>query len=157
MRKMPNSFNSQRISIFLAVFILLSDQLSKLIVVRNIFFGDSLNVLPFFNIIRVENRGITFGMLSGFVSPLILTMISCLVVIVLLIWIKKAPPYYKLPTALIISGAIGNIIDRISRGAVVDFLDIHIYGYHWPAFNIADSAIVIGTLIALIISYGEKS
>jgi signal peptidase II len=120
-------------------------------------FGESHTVLPFFNIVLVKNEGVTFGLLSGSVAPIILIFAS-ITVIIFAIMLVKDNRYCMLPMALVIGGAVGNIIDRIRFGGVIDFLDFHICGYHWPAFNIADSAIVIGVCILFIMSYlyGEK-
>ena len=150
MRKMPISIA------FLGFFVLLSDQISKWLVVSSMSLGESRYVLSFFNIVMVENTGVTFGMLKGIISPIALIFAAVIVIIFVIVWAKNNESY-ALPASLIISGAIGNIIDRVTRGAVVDFLDFHLCGYHWPAFNIADSAIVIGCAILFFISFGEKT
>jgi len=156
MRKMLCSFRSKNLIAFLAFFILLSDQTSKWLVVNSMIPGECRYVLPFFNIVMVKNSGITFGMLGGIASPSFLIFLSIIVIMLMLIWVRKNEQY-ALPVTLIISGAIGNIIDRIIYGSVVDFLDFHLFEYHWPAFNIADSAIVIGSAILFFISFGEKT
>ena len=156
MREMSKKFRSKELTIFLAIFVLLSDQLSKLFVVANLGLGDSFEVLPFFNIVRVENTGITFGILKNIAPQFLLIAVSFATIIALLFWIRRNPNFL-LPIGVVIAGALGNIVDRMMRGAVIDFLDFHVYGYHWPAFNIADSAIVIGVFALLIISYGENS
>ena len=150
MRKMPVSFA------FLGFFVLLSDQVSKWLVVNSMSFGKCHYVLPFFNVVMVENTGVTFGMLRGLVSPIALIFTAVIAIIFVIIWTKNNK-LYTLPVTLIVSGAIGNVIDRVTRGAVVDFLDFHLGEYHWPAFNIADSAIVIGCAILFFISFGEKT
>ena len=77
--------------------------------------------------------------------PTIITVITALITICLIIWLVKAQkPITKISLSLIIGGAIGNIIDRLEHGAVIDFLDVHAFGLHWPAFNVADSAITVG-------------
>lgn len=156
MRKMSKSLNSKKLITFLAFFILLSDQVSKWLVINSMTLRESHYVFPFFNIVMVKNNGITFGMLRGLIPSAALILISVIVMIFVFIWASRNR-YYMLPAALIISGAIGNIIDRIIHGAVIDFLDFHLCGYHWPAFNIADSAIVIGAAILFFISFGEKT
>ena len=155
MQKMRESDKQKKLAFILAFFVLLSDQLSKYVVVKCLDIGDSVSVLSFFNITRVANKGISFGMLSNVIQPIVLVLISLLIVFGVFIWTKKNMSYI-LPSCLIISGAIGNIIDRVIDKAVIDFLDFHIYGYHWPAFNIADTSIVIGVCILFFVSYVEE-
>ena len=119
-----------------------------------------LPITPFFNIVLTWNRGISFGIFSnqGSFSVIILSTIATLIVFFLAVWLMKAVNK-KLIIGLIciIGGAIGNIIDRVYHGAVIDFLDFHIKSYHWPAFNVADSCIFIGaTLIILDSLFPDK-
>ncbi len=151
---MPKGFEKHRLVAFLFLFTLLSDQLSKLFVVKNLYLGESINVFSFFNIVRVQNRGVTFGLLSGTLQPIVLIILSLVVVWFLMDYARK-DKNYRPPVSLIIGGAVGNIIDRIIHQSVIDFLDFHLGRYHWPAFNIADSAIVIGVFVLLFISYSE--
>lgn len=155
MLKMRSSNTQIKRAIYLAIFILLSDQISKFFIASNLNVGDSIGVLPFFNICRVANKGITFGLLSETVQPFLLIVLSLGVVSALVCWTRRNKEYI-LPSAMIISGAIGNIVDRVTHEAVIDFLDFHINNIHWPAFNIADSAIVIGVFVLLFTSYGDK-
>ncbi|MDR0968010.1 MAG: signal peptidase II [Holosporaceae bacterium] len=150
-----NKYNSLILCSLVAFFILLSDRVSKFIIVQSLRFGESLEVTSFFNIVRVENKGVTFGLLSGAAQPYVFAAVSLVVAALLCVWAKK-DKLIRLPASLIIGGAIGNIVDRIINGAVIDFLDFHLLAYHWPAFNIADSAIVIGTAVLFFISYGEE-
>lgn len=112
-----------------------------------------IEVLPFFNIVMVWNQGISFGLFNqaGDYGPLILTLISGGIALAFLVWLMRCA---RLGTALalilIIGGAVGNIVDRLRFGAVVDFLDFHVLGWHWPAFNVADSAITIGIALLLV-------
>jgi signal peptidase II len=114
--------------------------------------GDSIEILPFFNLVMVWNPGVSFGLFqSG--NPWaqwILIAVAVAIVGFLLNWLRKADTRrMALSLGLIIGGAVGNAIDRILWGAVADFFDAHIGALHWPAFNVADSAIVIGALIML--------
>ncbi|MDR1235717.1 MAG: signal peptidase II [Holosporaceae bacterium] len=154
---MPKSFGPEKIGgyLFIAFFILLSDQISKSIVVNSLRLGESTFVASIFNIVRVENRGVTFGLLSGTLQPFVFAFISFIIIIVLCIW-GRDNRSYRFPLCLVISGAIGNTADRVIHKAVIDFLDFHLSVWHWPAFNIADSAIVIGVLLLFFISYREK-
>ncbi len=114
--------------------------------------GDSITVLAVFNLVMVWNPGISFGLFqSGNPwAPWILVAIAVVIVGFLLNWLRQAESRRGAAAlGLIIGGAIGNIIDRILWGAVADFFDAHIGALHWPAFNVADSAIVIGALLMI--------
>ncbi len=142
---------SRLLGAFLSLAIIACDQWSKTLVIA--YAHDSLlpmKLLPFFNIVLVFNTGVSFGMFAGS-APLVglLLLIGlCFIVIILAVWLLKAQEKLVI-TALgfIIGGAIGNIIDRVRLRGVTDFLDFHVNAYHWPAFNIADSAIFIGVVL----------
>jgi signal peptidase II len=155
---MPKSFSSKslRSNIFVIFFILLGDQLSKFVIVKSLQPRENIGVLPFLNMVRVENKGITFGLLSGTLQPFILIFVSLIIIVSLCLWMRNKSEKYQLIISLIIGGAIGNLIDRFVHGAVIDFLDFHLLTYHWPAFNIADSAIVVGVFAVCLISRGEE-
>ncbi len=114
-----------------------------------------INATSFFNLVMVWNRGASFGLLndeSGAVSPYIMIGIALVISAVFLVWLWRTQSWMQgIALAFVIGGALGNVIDRARFGAVIDFLDFHIMGLHWPAFNVADSAIVIG--IGLLIFY----
>ncbi len=151
---MSKSFRKHRLVAFLFLFTLLSDQFSKLLVIKNLVLGESINILPFFNIVRVQNKGVTFGLLSGTLQPIVFIILSLIVVAFLIDYARKNKNYRPF-IGMIIGGALGNVIDRIVHGSVVDFLDFHLGSYHWPAFNIADSAIVMGVFVLFFISCSE--
>lgn len=102
---------------------------------------------PFFNLVMGWNRGVSFGLFNQ-ASPYnvwILTAIALIIVVVLVFWLRKAErQLVVVAIGLVIGGAIGNVLDRLRFGAVADFLDFHFAGFHWPAFNVADSGIMIG-------------
>ena len=152
---MPKGFKKHSVVAFLFLFTLLSDQLSKLFIVKGLYVGESINILPFFDIVHVRNRGVTFGLLSGTLQPIVLVILSLVIVGFLIDYARKNENYRPF-ISLIVGGAIGNVIDRVVYGSVVDFLDFHLGKYHWPAFNIADSAIVIGGFVLFFISYSEE-
>lgn len=152
---MPKGFEKHRLVAFLFLFTLLSDQLSKLFIVENLYVGERINILPFFNLVHVRNRGVTFGLLSGNLQPIIFVILSLIVVGFLIDYARKNKNYQPF-ISLIVGGAVGNIIDRLAYGSVVDFLDFYLGKHHWPAFNIADSAIVIGVFVLFFISYSEE-
>tara|TARA_B100001093_G_scaffold149352_1_gene142079 strand:- start:373 stop:780 length:408 start_codon:yes stop_codon:yes gene_type:complete len=119
-----------------------------------------IEVFPWFNLVPVWNTGISFGMLADYSDwmPGIISGITIIISLVLLAWLFVAASVpIKLALSLILGGAVGNIIDRIRFGAVIDFVDIHFFGFHWPAFNIADSAITIGVALFLLDSFLKKS
>lgn len=152
---MSESTKQKLLTAFLFIFVLISDQFTKFIIVNNMEIGESINLLPFFNIVRIQNYGISFGMFSKIFHPIIFICISIIISIGLIIYGKKQKSY-RIPITLIIAGALGNVLDRLHFQSVIDFLDFHINTYHWPAFNIADSAIVIGVSLMFIISYLEE-
>ena len=152
---MPEGFKKHRLIAFLFIFTLLSDQLSKLLIVENLYMGERINILPFFNLVHVRNKGVTFGLLSGNLQPIVFVILSLIVVGFLIDYARKNKNYRPF-ISLIVGGAIGNIIDRIAYGSVIDFLDFYLGKHHWPAFNIADSAIVIGVFVLFFISYSEE-
>ena len=109
-------------------------------------------VAPFFNIVTVWNTGVSFGMFQSQSSamPYLLSGLALAIVLALFVWLKRSENMFiAVSLGLIIGGAIGNTFDRLTFGAVFDFLDFHVLGYHWPAFNLADSAIVVGVLALL--------
>ena len=125
------------------------DLLTKFLIRSHLQLGEAISVCPFFNLVYVLNKGISFSMLTE-VTPLILTVIACLICAgVCYFLIKEKNKFSKICLALVLGGAIGNIADRIYLGAVVDFMDFYIGKWHWPAFNIADSAICIGVILLI--------
>lgn len=138
----------------IAAAVLVVDQVSKwwllgLMETHNGFVG----VLPFFNLVMVWNRGVSFGMFAGDsdVTRWILVGIAVLISVIMavVLW-KTASRLMALSLGLVIGGALGNVIDRVRFGAVADFFDVHAYGYHWPAFNVADSCIFIGVVLLCV-------
>lgn len=113
----------------------------------------SLEITPFLNIVMVWNQGVSFGLFNQD-SPYgayILIALSLIITIAFIIWLRKSTHIVQTAgLVLVISGAIGNVLDRLRFGAVIDFIDIHIGTYHWPAFNAADSFICIGVALLLI-------
>ena len=139
-----------------AIAVVVLDQLSKAGVLG--FFtghlpGQQQQITPFFNIVLIHNRGMSFGLFnySGGFNALLFSLVAAVIVTVLIYWLSRVESSaLALAIGLIIGGAVGNVIDRIRLGAVVDFLDFHIGTWHWPAFNVADSAICIGVAVMLL-------
>ncbi|BAN35939.1 lipoprotein signal peptidase [Sulfuricella denitrificans skB26] len=132
----------------LSVVIVLLDQLSKQWVLQSLVFGEVIAVMPSFNLVLAYNSGAAFSFLAGaggwqrgFFSGV---AVVAAVVIVYLLRKHRGERLFSLALAMILGGAIGNLMDRILLGHVVDFLDFYVQGYHWPAFNVADMAITGG-------------
>lgn len=139
--------------VFPSLAVLLLDQITKWVVLRTLDIHQSVTVVSgFFNLVHVRNRGMAFGFLNRAGSDLpfyFLLFATVGAILLLAFWAARLKPeeYRILPgLALILGGALGNLVDRIRLHEVIDFLDIHISHYHWPAFNVADSAITLGTL-----------
>jgi signal peptidase II len=177
---------NKALALILAFVILISDQLSKWAVMEYMIRPDlggtfaesqssfvewisradgmlpftSIEILPFFNIVMVWNKGVSFGLFNdaGDYGPLALIALSVFIIGFFLVWMFRTDSkLYLIAMPLIIGGAFGNVLDRARFGAVVDFLDVHAFGFHWPAFNISDSAIVIGVFLLMAYSFFFES
>jgi signal peptidase II len=118
-----------------------------------------ISVLPFFNLVLVFNRGVSFGMLGdlGPWGPYILSTLAAAIMVFLVVWLRRTErPNEAMGIAMILGGAAGNLIDRMHDGAVTDFLDLYVGKYHWPAFNGADIFITMGVLCLLFPSIGSR-
>lgn len=135
--------------------VLLIDQLTKVYIDRSFALYESVEVVPnFFHITYLRNKGAAFGVLadSAFRIPFFIA-VSLLAVAMILWYFRQLPQDQvgqQLGLSLILGGALGNLIDRIRLGEVIDFLDVHWYRHHWPAFNVADSAICVGVGLLLL-------
>jgi signal peptidase II len=131
------------------------DQATKLIALATLERGDAQSVLPFFNLRLSFNQGISFSMFAETFAgrPLLLAGITLVIVALFaFLLIRSTVRWEAVAFGLIIGGALGNALDRLRLGAVVDFLDFHVWDYHWPAFNLADAAIVVGVMVLLAIA-----
>jgi signal peptidase II len=141
--------------ILLFTVILATDRIIKAIIPRLMDLYQSIQVVPgFFHITHVQNSGGAFGILADWTSPLrrLFFILASIVALGLLYYlyrqaIRATSRYLRLAIVLIAAGAVGNLYDRATTGEVVDFLDFFVGRYHWPAFNVADSAITIGALL----------
>tara|TARA_B100000676_G_scaffold14535_1_gene13021 strand:- start:27 stop:512 length:486 start_codon:yes stop_codon:yes gene_type:complete len=145
-----NNKNNLNLLIF-SIFLLIIDQTTKALIVNRFDLYESISVIPFFNLTFVVNYGFAFGFLN---SPSLNQIIVSVIILSIIIYflyllIKTQDRVFKICLVLILSGALGNFVDRIFRGYVVDFIDIYVFNYHWPAFNIADSCISIGFVILI--------
>lgn len=142
--------------IIIAALIVLSDRMTKWLVAQKIALSDSIDVIPgVFRLTHVQNQGAAFGLFadspSGWkVAMLILFSVAALGVVSALLWKNgNALNPTAIALSLVFGGALGNLWDRVASGRVIDFLDFYLGSHHWPAFNIADSAIVVGALLLL--------
>jgi signal peptidase II len=151
-----------RLGLLIAASVLIVDQVSKTYLVGLMEqYPAGIEVTSFFNLIMVWNTGVSFGMLAGGeTTRWILVGIGILISIAVVVWLKKATNKpLAMGLGLVLGGAIGNIIDRIHYGAVADFFDFDLVFMRWPAFNVADMAIVCGVLLLLLenLFQGKKS
>lgn len=125
------------------------DVISKKIIVSKIPLYESINVLPFLNIVHVQNKGAAFSILSDLGNHYFIG-ISLIAISAIIVYVYKLPKgleFFSL--SMILGGAIGNLIDRIMIGKVTDFIDVFVGRWHWPAFNVADSALTVGIILFL--------
>lgn len=148
------------ISLILALVVLVLDFASKRWVESAVLHGQQIPVTDFFNLVLTYNAGAAFSFLSDasgwqrwFFSGI---AASASVLIVYLLRKHAAEKLFCMSLSLVLGGALGNLWDRITLGHVVDFLDFHISGYHWPAFNVADSAIFVGAMLLVVESFRHK-
>jgi len=147
---------SRGASLMLAAAVFLLDQGAKWLVAGSMRVGEARSVVPgFFNLTHLHNRGAAFGLFADSDSPavralLIAFSLAALALVFYLLWLGVSSRWTGWGLGLILGGALGNLLDRVRAGRVVDFLDFHLAGYHWPAFNLADSAVVIGALLLMV-------
>ncbi len=142
-----------RLALWLAVAVVPIDQFTKALLQDILLRAGHIEVVPnYFDLVMVWNRGVSFGMLGGSqaLPPWVLSMVALAICVGLYVWLRRAETLMSsLAIGLVIGGAIGNVIDRARWGAVFDFADFHVGRWHWPAFNVADAAIVIGVVVLL--------
>lgn len=151
---MPTIHQPLRYFAPLAAMLLVLDQLTKNAIVARFELFQGVEITTFLNIVRVHNYGAAFSFLSnaGGWQHYFFTILGIIASIVMAVWAWRSPtqPRLVLSLCLIISGALGNVIDRLRYGYVVDFVDVHVAGWHWPAFNVADSCICIGAALLIV-------
>jgi signal peptidase II len=141
----------------IALAVILLDRATKLLIIQTLRLGQGIPVIPgFFDIVFVLNPGAAFGFLATLSeqvrNPLFI-LISVVAVILIIFYHTRYLRSHRLVSValgLVLGGAVGNLIDRLRYGMVVDFLDVHVGQYHWPAFNVADSAISIGVSLMIL-------
>ncbi|HMO18306.1 MAG TPA: signal peptidase II [Oligoflexia bacterium] len=141
---------------FVGLVVIVLDQYTKIAILDRFAYGEVLEVVPgLFNLTLVMNPGAAFGLFSGlpdFWRRIVLGVVTFFAVVLVLVLLKKEAKddhYAQLGLYLVLGGAIGNLIDRFRFDAVVDFLDFYYGNYHWPAFNVADSAISVGVTLLM--------
>lgn len=148
--------------LFITSLVIVFDQVSKWLMVSWLSLYETVVVMPYFNLTMAHNEGAAFSFLSeaGGWQRWLFIGLALVISVVLLVWLAKLKPTEKLEAislSLILGGAIGNVIDRISYGYVIDFIDLYIGHNHWPVFNIADSAICIGAILLVADSFKSET
>ena len=146
-----------KLIVVVASLVVIFDQLVKIYVDNSMRLHQSIEVVEnFLNITYIRNRGAAFGMFAGVNESyrvpffLVVTFIAICVILFMVRSYKDGSFFYPFSLALILGGALGNMIDRVRMGEVIDYIDVHWYQHHWPAFNVADSAISVGVAFLFI-------
>jgi signal peptidase II len=142
----------KNISLIIIFFsIILFDQLTKILVINNFQLYESMSIFPLFNLTFVVNYGFAFGFLnnSSLNQIIVICVIFSIIAYFLYLLFKTQDQFFRFSLILVLSGAVGNFIDRVIHGFVIDFIDIYLGSYHWPAFNIADSSITLGFILIM--------
>ncbi len=145
--------------LWLSLIALILDQWSKWWIISTMHLYQSIPVIPHFNLTYVHNTGAAFSFLSdaGGWQRWLFAGLAIIISIVLLVWLIRLKPgekFLAISISLVLGGALGNLVDRILFGYVIDFLDVYYQNWHWPAFNIADSAICVGVFLMFLESFG---
>ena len=143
----------------MALVVIILDQLSKFWIYKEFIQGARVALGNYFNLVKVFNTGVSFSLFNNYGNSgvWILCLISLTVCVGLLYWMYTEKDFNrKLCLGMIVGGALGNVIDRVHYGAVIDFLDFHIGNYHWPAFNVADSFICLGAIALIILELNDS-
>jgi signal peptidase II len=141
-------------SLLIALSVITLDQATKYLIVSSMSAYDSIGIFSFLHIVNVRNTGAAFGIFRGLGSGFFIVI--SLSAIILLGYMIIKDLYNRTGLSLILGGAVGNLIDRIYYGNVVDFIDVSVGRYHWPAFNVADSALTVGIVIIIFSSLLKK-
>ena len=136
----------------IALFIVVLDFITKRIVTANVLPHQSINILPFLRIVYVENKGAAFGLFSALGNNVFVVISVITIALIVIYAFRFARGWEIYSFSFILGGAIGNLIDRLTIGKVIDFIDLFIGKWHWPAFNIADSALTFGIVLFILIN-----
>ena len=145
--------------LWLSVIAVALDQATKLLLVASMKLYESITLVPGFNLVHVRNTGAAFSFLSeaGGWQRWFFAGLAIIISIVLTVWLarlQRNEVLLAVALSLVLGGAVGNLIDRVAYGYVIDFLDFYYNSWHWPAFNVADSAITLGVALLLLESFG---
>jgi len=140
---------------WVSLLVIVLDQLTKQWASSALSYAVPVEVIPFFNLTLLHNTGAAFSFLSdaGGWQRWFFALMALLISAVILVWLKRLPSgrvWLAVALSLVLGGALGNVWDRVTLGYVVDFLDVYYQGWHWPAFNLADSAIFVGAVMLII-------
>ena len=145
---------------FLSLILVIVDQLTKMKVLGSLKLYESIEITSFFSLTHVHNYGAAFSFLAdedGW-QQYFLVSISVIASIAIILWMSKTStnqPYKLIALSLILSGAIGNLIDRAVFGFVIDFINLHYQDFYWPVFNVADTAITLGVILLLLVDFKQ--
>ena len=145
---------------FLSLILVIADQLTKMMVLGSLELYESIEITSFFSLTHVHNYGAAFSFLAdedGW-QQYFLVSISAIASIAIILWMSKTStnqPYKLIALSLILSGAIGNLIDRAVFGFVIDFINLHYQDFYWPVFNVADTAITLGVILLLLVDFKQ--
>jgi signal peptidase II len=145
--------------LWLSLLAVILDQMSKFAIADSMQLYQSISIMPYFNLTYVHNTGAAFSFLSeaGGWQRWFFAGLAFVISVVIAVWLarlKQQETLLAVALSLVLGGAIGNLIDRLAYGYVIDFLDVYYQTWHWPAFNIADSAITLGVMLMLAESFG---
>lgn len=144
--------------LLISIAVIVADRLTKTLVSKHVALGDAIPIIPhFLRITHWLNEGAAFSLFADSASPnavrwglIVFSAVAAAAVFVALIRLGNRFTISTVALALVLGGAIGNLHDRIAYGSVVDFIEVHIFGYHWPDFNVADSSIVVGACLLVL-------
>jgi signal peptidase II len=140
--------------ILIVVSVIVLDQITKYLIATYLSPFDSVEIFPFLHIVNVRNTGAAFGSFRNLGSSFFIVISVIAIIFVITLLVKRTYNYFGL--SLVLGGAIGNLIDRVLYGKVVDFIDFSVGSFHWPAFNVADSSLTIGIAVILLTSLMKK-
>ncbi len=150
---------------WIAIVVVILDQASKLAAIAYLVHYPEIRVTPFFNLTLVYNAGAAFGFLSGAsgwqnMLFIVIALVACIFILFMVRRLGASDVQMMTGLMLVLGGAIGNLIDRLRFGYVIDFIDLYYRAWHWPAFNIADSAITVGAVLLVLdavgMSFGKR-
>ncbi len=143
-----------KLGLLIAIVVFITDLATKWFIVAVVMNPSrTIEILPFFNLVLTFNRGISFGLFASDspAAQYFLSLIALVIVGVLFAWLRRSGRIFEaVGIGSIIGGALANVVDRLENGAVTDFLDFHLNSYHWPAFNVADTAIFLGVVCLVV-------